>query len=71
MSTTYIPQIWVDGAHNVGGAATLSLFIKENLSLPVYLILGMTKNRDARAFAAFFANVIAQFYMIDIFGSVE
>lgn len=62
----YIPQIWIDGAHNVGGAAALSLFIKENLSLPTYLILGMTKNRDARSFAAYFANIITQIFTVEV-----
>jgi dihydrofolate synthase/folylpolyglutamate synthase len=43
-------QIWVDGAHNSGGAQVLASWIAENLQPPIYLILGMTKNRNIEEF---------------------
>ena len=49
-------KIYLDGAHNVAGAQCLSNWIKDNLTGNVYLILGMTRNRDIAAFCKFFQD---------------
>ena len=59
--------IWLDGAHNTGAAQVLALWISENLSKPVSLILGMTKNRDALAFASFFKNIVSRIYCVRVY----
>ena len=51
--TDNIPQSWevyLDGAHNDGGALALSEWAKQNSSFPIYLILGMTKGKDVLSF---------------------
>ncbi len=62
----YIPQIWIDGAHNPGGAQVLSNFIKDNLKQPIFLILGMTNNRDVKSFLSYFNNIITQAFSVGI-----
>ena len=58
--------IWIDGAHNSGAAQVLAIWMNENLSKPVSLILGMTKNRDALAFASFFKGIVDNIYCIRV-----
>lgn len=44
-------QLWVDGAHNEGGAFALSSWLKEQDNEYVnVVVLGMTKNRDIKKF---------------------
>lgn len=43
-------DIWLDAAHNNHGAQVLACFIKDNIKTPIYLILGMTKNRNPKEF---------------------
>jgi dihydrofolate synthase/folylpolyglutamate synthase len=50
--------IYLDGAHNDGGARALSSWIKENITEPVYLIIGMTKNRNVESFCRAFQGII-------------
>lgn len=49
-------QVYIDGAHNTAGAKVLSDWAA-NLSEPVYMILGMTKNRDPIEFCSFFKDI--------------
>ncbi len=51
-------QIYIDGAHNDSGALSLSHWASENLQGPIYLILGMTRKRDAATFCAYFKDII-------------
>ncbi len=51
-------EIYIDGAHNEAGAICLSDWAKNNLSGPVYMILGMTNNRDATKFCKNFQNIV-------------
>lgn len=53
-------KIYIDGAHNEAGAASLSHWAKQNLTGPVYMILGMTNNRDIAKFCSPFQNIITQ-----------
>lgn len=48
---------WIDGAHNISGAAALSDWMTtQNFAEPV-LIVGMTKNRDVASFLTQFNNI--------------
>lgn len=48
-------QLWVDGAHNEGGAFALSSWLKEQDNEYVnVVVLGMTKNRDIEKFIRYF-----------------
>lgn len=53
-------DIYLDGAHNDAGALALSSWIKETLAEPVYLIIGMTKNRNVESFCSAFKKIINQ-----------
>jgi dihydrofolate synthase / folylpolyglutamate synthase len=59
-------DIWLDAAHNLGGAQVLALWVKENLDKPVSLILGMTKNRDALAFSRYFVDVVDKIFCVKV-----
>jgi len=52
-------KIYLDGAHNDAGASCLSHWAKNNIDTPVYMVLGMTNNRDATKFCAHFKNIIS------------
>jgi dihydrofolate synthase/folylpolyglutamate synthase len=39
-------ELWIDGAHNVGGSIALSMWAEQNQDKPLILILGMTKGRN-------------------------
>ena len=49
-------EIYLDGAHNSAGALCFSNWVKDNLEGNVYLILGMTRNRDVATFCNFFQD---------------
>jgi len=53
-------EIYLDGAHNEAGALCLSTWASENLKGPVYLILGMTRNRDATIFCNYFQHFVTK-----------
>lgn len=50
-------QIYLDGAHNDSGAISLSHWAS-NLQKPVYLILGMTRKRNAVGFCTHFKDIV-------------
>ena len=52
--------IYLDGAHNIAGAQSLALWIKDNLTDPNFLIIGMTRNRDIEAFCNEFKDIIQE-----------
>lgn len=53
-------KIYIDGAYNESGAMSLSHWIKQNLTGPVYMILGMTNNRDVEIFCNHFKGIITE-----------
>jgi dihydrofolate synthase / folylpolyglutamate synthase len=59
-------EIYIDGAHNESGAAALSQWIKNNISTPVYMILGMTKNRDISKFCSYFQNIVSHGVAVNV-----
>ncbi len=59
-------QIWIDGAHNSGGAQVVSHWIRTNLNTPVYIILGMTKNRNAYEFINYFKDITECVFTVNV-----
>lgn len=59
-------NIYIDGAHNIAGAQILSNWIKSNLKGPNYMIVGMTRNRDANAFCSCFNGIITEALSVSI-----
>ena len=53
-------KLYIDGAHNESGAISLSHWIQQNLTGPVYIILGMTNNRDVEKFCSHFKDIVIQ-----------
>ncbi len=51
-------KIYLDGAHNDAGALSLANWIKDNVKGKIYLILGMTRNRNVESFCSLFKGVI-------------
>ena len=60
-------HIWLDGAHNTGAAQVLAIWMRENLKPPISMILGITKNRDALAFASFFKGIVERIYCVRVY----
>lgn len=52
-------EIWIDGAHNASGAQALGVWAEENKDMPLYVICGMTRNRDVELFLSFLKPNIA------------
>ncbi|RYE05686.1 MAG: bifunctional folylpolyglutamate synthase/dihydrofolate synthase [Rickettsiaceae bacterium] len=59
-------NIWLDGAHNLGGAQALANWLRSDVSKPIYLILGMTKNRDVSQFCQPLVKIIKQAYSVKV-----
>jgi len=59
-------DVIIDGAHNSGGAQVLSLWMKDNVKKPISLILGMTKNRDAKLFSSYFKDIVDDIYCVRV-----
>ncbi|WP_202068263.1 folylpolyglutamate synthase/dihydrofolate synthase family protein [Rickettsia tillamookensis] len=59
-------QIWVDAAHNNSGAQVLTNWIRDNLKSPIYLILGMTKNRNIEEFCSYFKGLTIKGYGVKV-----
>jgi dihydrofolate synthase/folylpolyglutamate synthase len=51
-------ELWIDGAHNNGGAQMLSLMIEKWKDKPLYLINGRTKERDIKSFLSHFLGKV-------------
>lgn len=59
-------NIWLDGAHNAGGAQVLSIWVRENLQGATVMILGMTKNRDVTTFLKHFNGVVQRIFCVRV-----
>ena len=53
-------KICIDGAHNEAGASSLSHWARQNLTSLIYMILGMTNNRNVTEFCNHFQDIITQ-----------
>lgn len=51
-------ELWLDGAHNVGGAQMLANIVENWQDRPLYLINGRTKDRDIGAFLECFIGKV-------------
>jgi dihydrofolate synthase/folylpolyglutamate synthase len=64
-------EIWLDGGHNPAAAEVLARSmadLEERVSRPLYLIVGMMSNKDARAFLDYFENLVSFVATVDIPG---
>ncbi|MCC8368761.1 MAG: bifunctional folylpolyglutamate synthase/dihydrofolate synthase [Rickettsia endosymbiont of Oxypoda opaca] len=59
-------QVWVDGAHNNSGAQVLAAWAYDNLEPPIYLILGITKNRNIEEFCSYFRGLTIKGYGVKV-----
>lgn len=59
-------NLWVDGAHNSNGAQVLSIFCQEELTRPISLIVGLTKNRNAVSFLESFKGIVDHVYCVQV-----
>lgn len=62
-------EIWLDGAHNEGGAHALAKTVQSWPSLPTYFIIGMLNHKDFNAFLSPLAEVAKGFCFISILSS--
>ena len=53
-------HIYLDGAQNEAGAKVLASWIKEQFNEPVYLIIGMTRNREVEKFCQHFHVLVIE-----------
>jgi dihydrofolate synthase/folylpolyglutamate synthase len=59
-------NIWLDSAHNSGGAQVLALWMRENLPPSVTMILGMTKNRNVMDFVTNFRGIVDKIICVQV-----
>lgn len=59
-------EVWLDGAHNAGGAAVLRQWVDDTASKPLYLIFGTTKGKDAVGFFRAFAGRVEKVYGVQV-----
>lgn len=62
-------EIYLDGAHNDGGAKVIAEFIKNNHSSGyqnVYIILGMTQKRNPASFISYFYGLYKNIYCVKV-----
>jgi dihydrofolate synthase/folylpolyglutamate synthase len=64
-------EIWLDGGHNPHAAAAVAQFLadrEEQASRPLYLICGLLKSKDARAYFAPFEGLARHVMTVTIAG---
>jgi dihydrofolate synthase / folylpolyglutamate synthase len=60
-------EIWIDGAHNISGAAALCNWLSEQNFKEISLVVGMTKNRDIPSFLGQFSSLKnIKFYSVSV-----
>lgn len=59
-------KIYLDGAHNNAAALSLANWAKSNLKDQIYLIAGMTKNRDATSFCSHFKGIVEHGFAVGV-----
>lgn len=62
-------ELWLDGAHNEGGADALVKTVQSWTSLPTYFIVGMLNHKDANTFLSSLSKVAEGFCFIPIVSS--
>ena len=60
-------ELWVDGAHNAGGALMIAETIRATWNdMPTYLINGRTGKRDVKSFLEPFKGVVSAVYAVKV-----
>lgn len=59
-------ELWLDGAHNEGGAEALAGFMEAGGATPYHIIMGMLKSKDAKGFLARLKGRAESFYFVAI-----
>lgn len=59
-------ELWLDGAHNDGGAEVIAKHISNNNSKPWILVTGMMATKDSRAYFRHFIGKVKEVYPIPI-----
>ena len=62
-------ELWLDGAHNQGGAAILLDWLQQQPSKPTYLIFGMITTKQPLEFLGYFEGKVSAVKVIPIAGS--
>ncbi len=61
-------ELWLDGGHNEGAAQALKNQIKKWNDKPVYVVFGMLKRKNSKAFLKEFAGKVDHVYTVPIVG---
>ncbi len=59
-------EVWLDSAHNDGGALALIKTLKTWKLLPTYFVVGMLNHKDPRGFLSILSEIAQRFYFIPI-----
>jgi dihydrofolate synthase/folylpolyglutamate synthase len=59
-------ELWLDGAHNAGGAAVISQWADAEEDKPLYMIFGTTRGKDAEAFFREFKGKATEVYGVQV-----
>lgn len=63
-------ELWIDGAHNEGGAQCISEWLKDQPKLDTYMIFGMTRKQNTKnpsSFLSYFKGLISKIYCVNIY----
>jgi len=59
-------EIWCDGAHNIAGTASLANWLQTKLDMPIFMIAGMTKGRDAKKLLKPFMGLVTELIGVSV-----
>ena len=59
-------EIWCDGAHNIAGTASVANWLQTKLDMPVFMITGMTKGRDAKKLLRPFMGLVTELIGVSV-----
>ncbi|NRA74221.1 MAG: bifunctional folylpolyglutamate synthase/dihydrofolate synthase [Rickettsiales bacterium] len=60
-------ELWIDTAHNEGGAQALATWLADQPEKETILILGMTKNRNINKFLKYFKGLITKIICVNVY----
>ncbi len=63
-------ELWLDGAHNDGGAQSIASWLKDEPQMDTYMIFGMTRKQDTKnpnSFLAHFKNLPSRIICVNIY----
>ena len=59
-------EIWCDGAHNAAGTAAVANWLQTKLDMPIFMIVGMTKGRDAKKLLQPFTGLVTELIGVSV-----